>query len=337
MKNAILFLLLITFIFPGIMSAGEIDTSLQNELSKYNDNDFVPVIIFLNDQVNVKHLDQGLTAQKVTRKYRHQVVVTQLQETANSTQAALSSFLQQRADLGLVENLRSYWIINAFSGKVKKTIIQEIANQPDVKRVYFDAPMELIEPVSKSGVRDSGGSRSVEGGLSAIRADEVWAMGITGEGTIVSSLDTGVDGDHPALESRWRGNFAPPEECFYDAVNPANHVPFDDGSHGTHTMGTITGLGEATGDTIGVAWGAHWIAAASIDYSDHSGYIASFEWIADPDGNPETDEEVPDVCSNSWGTTSYQPCDDLFYDAIDNCEAAGVIVVFAVVLFLNGP
>lgn len=326
----LIFTLFLGLFLVNISIAGEIDPSLSSKMSNYGDDEFIPVLIFLNEQADVKQLDRDLHNMNATRKYRHEVVVRTLQDVANSTQDNLRAFLSEKAADDNVRDIRSFWIINAFSAEVKKEVIPEIADHIDVKKVYFDAPMELIEPVSKDGPLDDGGSRSVEPNLISIRADECWEMGINGEGVIVSSLDTGVDGDHPALVDRWRGNFAPPEECFYDAVNPGNHDPFDSGQHGTHTMGTITGLGEATGDTIGVAWGALWIAAACIDYSGHSGYIASFEWIADPDGDPETVEEVPDVCSNSWGTMQYSPCDELFWESIDNCEAAGVMVVFAV-------
>lgn len=100
-------------------------------------------------------------------------------------------------------------------------------------------------------------------------------------------------------------------------------------------MGTI--CGGAPGDQIGVAPGANWIAAAAIDRGGGipqtvSDAILSFQWMLDPDGNPATNWDVPDVCSNSWGVTTshgYAPCDPLFWSYIDACEAAGTVVVFA--------
>ena len=43
---------------------------------------------------------------------------------------------------------------------------------------------------------------------------------------------------------------------------------------------------------------------------------------ADPDGDPTTSAEVPDVVQNSWGVTvatgQYLACDTRWYDVIDN-------------------
>ena len=50
-------------------------------------------------------------------------------------------------------------------------------------------------------------------GLRAINADRDWyELGLTGTGTLIGSLDTGVDGTHPALADRWRGNAHPHAE-----------------------------------------------------------------------------------------------------------------------------
>ncbi len=60
--------------------------------------------------------------------------------------------------------------------------------------------------------------------------------------------------------------------------------------------------------------------------------MAAFEWFADPDGNPATQDDVPDVLHNSWGVQAggpYVACDSRWWSVIDNCEAAGVVVTFS--------
>jgi hypothetical protein len=99
-------------------------------------------------------------------------------------------------------------------------------------------------------------------------------------------------------------------------------------------MGTITGA--TLFDKIGVAPGAEWIASNAVastnDEFDNS-VLAAFEWFADPDGDPATSDDVPDVVQNSWGVSPglgpYLDCDSTWWEAIDNCEAAGVVVLFS--------
>ena len=91
-------------------------------------------------------------------------------------------------------------------------------------------------------------------------------------------------------------------------------------------MGTMTGLGATTGDTIGVAFGAQWIAARAIVSGGNANL--AFQWLADPDGDPNTIDDVPDVISNSWGYHDFS-CPQYQWYQIDNCEAAGIVVVFA--------
>ena len=68
-----------------------------------------------------------------------------------------------------------------------------------------------------------------------------------------------------------------------------------------------------TNDTIGVAWGARYIAARlnmTNGASIVSTALQAFQWAIDPDGNPATFNDVPRVLSCSWGleTGVYQPC-----------------------------
>ena len=85
----------------------------------------------------------------------------------------------------------------------------------------------------------------------------------------------------------------------------ATQYPEDTAQHGTHTMGTMTGIDSATGDTVGGAWGAQWIACNAIGQGSGGDFdndiLTAFQWLADPDGNPSTVYDVPDVVQNSWG------------------------------------
>ena len=145
-----------------------------------------------------------------------------------------------------------------------------------------------------------------------IGARRVWdELGIRGAGALVGILDTGVDGNHPALAARWRGNFAPAEECWLDVARLGDtSFPVDQHCHGTHVMGTITGL--AADDTIGVAPGALWIAVQHHRPGRRRGLrqrrprLPASSWPI-PTAIPRTTDDVPDVVQNSWGVNENFP------------------------------
>jgi PKD repeat protein len=323
---------------PGTTTAGEIDPGLAEILDATPSGDQVSVLVFLKDQVDLELISGQLATQRANIRDRHETVVRALQQIAASTQGPTLTSFQGLIVSGQIKSFREYWITNAFEVISSKEQIFQIADFPDVAKIYYNYPIEPISPVEIKP--DQGMITLAEPGLTAIRAPEVWAMGITGAGSLVSNIDTGVEGGHPALASRWAGvadsRYAGhPEWAWYDPFAGINTFPYDNNGHGTHTMGTI--CGGAPGSEIGVAPGSHWIAAAAIDRGGGiprtvSDAILSFQWMLDPDGNPSTDWDVPDVCSNSWGVTTshgYAPCDPLFWSYIDACEAAGIVVVFA--------
>jgi hypothetical protein len=60
--------------------------------------------------------------------------------------------------------------------------------------------------------------------------------------------------------------------------------------------------------------------------------ILSFQWMLDPDENPNTVWDVPQSCSNSWRLVTghgYPPCDQTFWTFLDACEAAGIVIIFS--------
>ncbi|MCK5399002.1 S8 family serine peptidase, partial [bacterium] len=89
------------------------------------------------------------------------------------------------------------------------------------------------------------------------------------------------------------------------------------------------------GIKYGVAPGAKWIAVRMFNTSgsaSEENTIKCFQWLADPDGNSSTSDDVPDILNNSWGaTTAYGGgvCDSSYYTYIDNCEAAGCVLFFS--------
>ena len=215
--------------------------------------------------------------------------------------------------------------------------IRRLATREDVETIYYNYEIEPIGTVP-GGAPDAPGPRAPEPGLVAINAPQAWAMGYDGSGVLVATLDTGVDGNHPALASRWRGadpQYAGhPEWAWFDPMTNTTFPQAFGSSHGTSTMGTV--CGGAPGDQIGVAPGAQWIHAAVIGRGSVSQTVAdallAFEWLIDPDGNPTTFWDVPAVCSNSWRLTTdfgYPPCDPTFWSPLDACEAAGIVILFS--------
>ncbi len=313
----------------------KIDSSLIDEIKKSEspDSNFT-AIVMLNNQEEIETLSNELEGQ--TRDVVHEQVVTALQNKANETQTALVDYLETNLANGMVAQYQRLWIINAIIVTAKKEVIYELDSRDEIAFIYRNYEITTTNPVEQEFI-NGGIATSIEPGLTLINADCLWNQGYTGLGRIVSNLDTGVDGSHPALMNKWRGNIGgvTVAESWFDPNGLSPSFPVDSGSHGTHTMGTM--VGSEPGDIIGVAYDATWIAAGVIDIGGITGTIANallaFQWSADPDGNPATVSDVPDVSSNSWGLAAPwhipAPCDVTFWSAIDNLEAATVVVVFA--------
>jgi len=112
-------------------------------------------------------------------------------------------------------------------------------------------------------------------GVERIQAPKLWQQGLSGKGVLVAHLDTGVDGEHPALKP------AIQQFAEFDATGHAiGGAPIADSSdHGSHTAGIIAGR-PFLGQEIGVAPGCQLISAAVIEGGDQvARVLAGVDWM----------------------------------------------------------
>jgi subtilisin family serine protease len=166
--------------------------------------------------------------------------------------------------------------------------------------------------------------------VTMLGADKVWdEFGVRGEGIVVGQSDSGVDVNHPDLHDQYRGLTEGDDYNWFDPWN-GKPSPYDDGGHGTHTLGTILGQ-----NGIGIAPEATWFACANLNrnLANPALYLDCMQFMLAPfpqDGDPFTDGDTTraaDVLNNSWGCPELEGCDpNALLHAADNLRAAGIFV-----------
>ncbi len=302
---------------PAFRQAGE---SLESD-------SLVNIIVFLDN--GVERAGVALTSDNpyLSRSERIREVYRKLHATPSREAGAVEQFLSDVAH----GEITRFWIVPAYAATVPMNTVQAIAELPGVDLVIPDADLTFDEPIDVKAAPSS--AATVYNQLVMMDIPTVWKRGLTGSGRLVCSFDTGVDETHPALAGKWRGNHTDLSSSWFSTINP-DTVPYDAAGHGTHTMGIMVGSNGV--DSFGVAPGAEWITAGVIDQGKNlsstiSDILGAFQWALDPDGDPNTTDDVPDVVLNSWGIPNgvFDDCDDTFWAAIDNLEAAGIVTIFA--------
>jgi hypothetical protein len=296
------------------------------------------VIVRLVDPTPRAQFLLDVTTAPHTLPIRHELVVEGLREIHARALSAAGPTIAQAEAAGALVVLDRLWAVNAIVALVDPAWIDRLEADPAIAAVQPDRRLSIgaeTTGTAAAGALAQGDAAAVPTPeLIRIRVPEVWAQGITGLGAIVANVDTGVNGEDDTLVDRWRGRYAGADASWY-APMALTVFPEDDdpgSGHGTGTMGVLTG-GE---NSFGVAYDATWMAGDLFEDSDGwvSNAIRALQWMMDPDGDPTTSSDVPDVVSNSYGLdipdgTGKIPCDPIFNDAIDALEAAGAIVVWS--------
>ncbi len=264
-----------------------------------------------------------------TKQEKGYLVYETLQATAERTQRDLRAWLDRQG-----VRYEAYYIANkvlVYDGTSE--VLQAVIARPDVVQVTANHHYQLQEPVRGS---DPGQTQAVEANITFIKAPQAWALGYTGQGTVLADNDTGLDETHPAIARHYRGCLNPPA-CtswnhnynWWDATSTYPNDPFDGNGHGTHTTGTMIGDDGGT-NQIGVAPGARTIHCKNMDNGGSGSdatFIACFQWDLAPwdlnHQNPRPDL-APDAVNNSWGYLSGGQ--NQFRDEIQALHAAGILV-----------
>ncbi|MCB0578877.1 MAG: S8 family serine peptidase [Phaeodactylibacter sp.] len=276
-------------------------------------------------------------------------VFNKLQQTAKQTQGPVIALLEEAGAA-----YRPFYIVNAILATGKLDLIRRVAQLGAVAQVQDNPAVRLQPPLAEESGAPPISFRNalVEWGIDKINADDVWAMGYTGQGVVIGGQDTGYEWDHPAIRDTyrgWDGNTADHNHNWHDAIhsligdpndtNPCgldSAVPCDDHSHGTHTMGTMAGSESDEGKSIGVAPGATWIACRNMEKGagTPATYIECFEWFLAPydlNGENANVTYAPHVINNSWSCPESEGCNPSNFGTmqmvVDNLKASGIVVV----------
>ncbi|MEM9820716.1 MAG: S8 family serine peptidase, partial [Bacteroidota bacterium] len=319
------------------------ETKMDHQLiAKLQSGMEVEVLLILTQQA-----DLSKSQQLKTKAAKGNFVFHQLKQAAKSSQTEILRFLRSQG-----ASAQSFYVVNSIRTKGNLGLLQSLAEREDIAQIIENSAFRLEAPVIENGAS----IREVEWGIEMINADDVWAMGYTGQDVVVGGQDTGYDWEHPALKGKyrgWDGNTADHNYNWHDAIHSINPLhgdsiidpsnnpcgldspfPCDDSSHGTHTMGTMVG---SDGDNeVGVAPDAKWVACRNMErgWGSPASYIECFEWLMAPtDLNNENADpsKAPHVFANSWSCPEIEGCNasnwSVMETVVNNVKASGVVVV----------
>jgi len=297
-------------------------------------------LVMLYDQADLS----GAESLK-TKAAKGRFVFERLSAAAKNSQGPVLEMLKNRG----VE-CQSFWVANVVWVHGDLSDVKALCARKDVARICSNPHIQSYLPQeSKVSVSPKIEISGVEWNIAKVNAPQAWALGYTGEGTVVGGQDTGVEWTHPALMKKYRGwstNGVDHNYNWHDAIHGRDShytndssvgynltAPADDNFHGTHTTGIMVGDDDA-GNQIGMAPGAKWIACRNMErgYGTPASYAECFQWFIAPtdlSGKNPDPSKAPDVINNSWFCAPLEGCTDslMLQTIVRNVRAAGIVVV----------
>ncbi len=256
---------------------------------------------------------------------RRATAYSELTTFADSDQAELRAVL----DRFRIE-FTPYYLVNAIEVPANPLLRFYIGRRADVDRILENPHLRPLPDRLELSTGLFTKPSEPDWNLLMIDAPRVWSeFGVTGTGITVGQSDSGVEWMHPELERSYRGSA---NDHDYHWLDPWNEdpVPYDQGGHGTHTLGTIVG------ETVGVAPDAEWFGCSNLyrNLANPTLYLDCMQFMLAPyphggdpftDGNPDLSA---DVINNSWGCPEIEGCDaDALLVGTQSLRNAGVFIV----------
>jgi serine protease AprX len=308
--------------------------------SQFQRQSTAEIIVLMREQGDISGADR-LT----TKDEKGTYVFNILRGTAARSQAGIQQLLTtQNVDF------QSFWLVNCLYLTANFDLIKQIAERDDVAEVMnnphakLDLVPDLALPQPEAVV--------ITWGIKKIRADSVWSLGYSGQNVVVGGEDTGYSWTQPGIKPKYRGwnattSVADHNYNWHDAIHPdsvtatnpcgTNTIaPCDDNSHGTHTMGTMTGAFDTV--QFGVAPNARWIGARNMDRGDGTlaRYVECFQFFIAPTnlaGLLPKPTLAPHVINNSWSCPTAEGCNSsnfaIMSAAVKAVRAAGIVPVIS--------
>ncbi|UJL48272.1 S8 family serine peptidase [Virgibacillus sp. NKC19-16] len=323
------------------VTQAKVTDRLQEEFSE---NDKTTFLIKFNEKTDTAQIaedaranaDQANLSAQNQEHIQRSAVVSALKSTSLTSQENVKQYLEQEVENGNAENINSYYIVNGMAVTATKEVAEKVAAFAEVEKILPNETRELFTTVTEDAETPESSIENVEWNVERVGAPQAWDMGADGSGTVVASIDTGAQWDHPALKEKYRGYDAQTDEVDHDFnwYDPADGEtePYDQNGHGTHVTGTMVGSEPDGSNQVGVAPGAQWIAVKAFGVdgtATDADLLAAAEWIlapTDSEGNTNVDM-APDVVNNSWG--GGPGLDEWYRDVVQNWRAADIFPEFS--------
>ena len=256
--------------------AQTIDPLLVEEMGRRGDDEQIKVIVIMKSQYDRAQLNRRADY-FVTRAEHREFVINELKAFTTASQYDLRLSLNEMQRQGLTSEPTVLWMANALSFGATKIAIENLAQRHDIEMIGYAIERNWIPETDQP--RPASNTREITPNVTQVGADQVWALGYTGEGVVVAVVDTGVNYNHLDLADHlWDGGEEFPHHG-YDVYNNDND-PMDDHSHGTHCAGTVCGDGTA-GSQTGMAPNATLMCVKCINANGNGGaemIAAGMQW-----------------------------------------------------------
>ncbi|WP_157087645.1 S8 family serine peptidase [Oceanobacillus damuensis] len=308
--------------------------------TQFTDNEKVTFLVKFHEKADVEKVANNakasadranLSAQKAEHIQRS-AVIAELKSISLTSQQNVIEYVEEEVEKGNAEDLQSFHIVNGLAVTATREVAEKIAAFTEVEKILPNETREVSAvTVSEEAETPNSEIANVEWNVERVGAPGVWDMGIDGTGTVVASIDTGAQFDHPGLAEQYRGYDAATGEVdhtysFFDAVNGQTPA-YDDHGHGTHVTGTMVGSEPDGSNQVGVAPGAKWISVKGLNAAGSGtdvNLIAGAEWLLAPGGDAT---KAPDVVNNSWG--GGPGLDEWYRDVVIAWRAAEIFPEFS--------